>query len=604
MTDNVPRWEQRIRASQLVSFSLLGAPASWARDVADRGVLLSTQSGRAEVYAFDASTAPATLTQITDRPQGTTGAAISPDAAAVFWFDDSAGDEVGRWQRHDLQTREEITLLADSAPTYNAGIHPLSDGGAVLGRLIEDGFELAVADASGNGSVAYSLKEPAQLVDVTPDASHALVAFAPGGDWLHLGMRVVRLSDGEVIAELAKEGRNFEPVGFHPKDSTQVLLCHEPDDRLLPAIWNTASGGVDDILTGLDGDVSARWSNDGAALLLTVLHNARHTLYRLDRESGKVTALPMPPGTASVVSARPDGSVHALMSRSDRPVSLIRAADDAPVQNLVVLDGDEPASTVSATDVFAEGPEGTVHALLYTPPGGSAPHPTVFVVHGGPTGQDYDSWNDMVAAMVDQGYAVVRVNYRGSTGYGARWRDALKLRLGFIELEDITAIRDHLESQGVIDASRVSVAGASWGGYMTLMALGLQPDRWRSGAALVPLADWFIASEDSPPWIKAYDSSLFGASIEDNPDAYRTSSPLTYVDDVAAPVFITAGENDPRCPVRQVDVYVDALRKRDHDVRYERLATGHGMPDLDMKVSEVRQMLDFLQETNPTSGVS
>jgi dipeptidyl aminopeptidase/acylaminoacyl peptidase len=245
-----------------------------------------------------------------------------------------------------------------------------------------------------------------------------------------------------------------------------------------------------------------------------------------------------------------------------------------------------------------------VHALLYTPANVSAPYPTVFAVHGGPTGQDYDSWNDIVAAVVDQGYAVVRVNYRGSTGYGARWRDALHLRLGFIELEDITAIRDHLESQGVIDASRVSVAGASWGGYMTLMALGLQPDRWRSGAALVPLADWFIASEDTPPFIKAYDSSLFGASIEENPDAYRASSPLTYADNVIAPVFITAGENDPRCPVRQVDVYVEALRTRHHDVRYERLDTGHGMPDLDVKVSQVGQMLDFLQETNPTSDVS
>jgi dipeptidyl aminopeptidase/acylaminoacyl peptidase len=225
----------------------------------------------------------------------------------------------------------------------------------------------------------------------------------------------------------------------------------------------------------------------------------------------------------------------------------------------------------------------------------------VFAIHGGPTAQDFDSWNDTIAAYVDLGYAVVRVNYRGSTGYGAAWRDALHRRVGFIELEDISAVRGALESEGIVDPGRVSIAGGSWGGYLTLMALGLQPERWRSGVALVPLADWFTATEDSPPFMKAYDRSLFGAGIEEIPDVYRDSSPLTYAERVTAPVFVTAGENDPRCPVRQVDLYVEALRKRGHDVRYDRLETGHAMPDLDMKVTEIRRVLEFLTETNPSS---
>jgi hypothetical protein len=251
------------------------------------------------VFEFDASSVPTSLTKVTDRPQGTMGAAISPDASAVFWFDDSAGDEVGRWQRHDLQSGAEVTLLPDEPATYGAGIHPLPDGGAVLGRLLDEGFEIAVVDAAGSGRVAYSFGEPAFLVDATTDASLALVGFAPGGDWLHLEARVVRLSDGEVIAELAHEGKNVEAVGFHPNDPSRVLLGHEPDNRVVPMVWNTATGAWDVVVPGLDGYVSSDWSPDGAALLLTVLRDARHTLHRLDLGSGQVTSVPVPTGSVS-----------------------------------------------------------------------------------------------------------------------------------------------------------------------------------------------------------------------------------------------------------------------------------------------------------------
>jgi len=99
--------------------------------------------------------------------------------------------------------------------------------------------------------------------------------------------------------------------------------------------------------------------------------------------------------------------------------------------------------------------------------------------------------------------------------------------------------------------------------------------------------------------MQVFDQSLFGASIVDEPDLYRASSPLTYVDDVVAPLFVTAGENDPRCPVRQIDVYVEALRARGHDVQYDRLKSGHGLYDLDVRVHEVRRVIGFIAATNP-----
>jgi dipeptidyl aminopeptidase/acylaminoacyl peptidase len=193
----------------------------------------------------------------------------------------------------------------------------------------------------------------------------------------------------------------------------------------------------------------------------------------------------------------------------------------------------------------------------------------------------------------------VNVNYRGSTGYGAEWRDALKGRLGFIELEDITAVVDHLVSEGIVDPQRVSIAGGSWGGFVTLMALGTQPERWRSGAALVPVADQIKCAEVSPPFMQAYLDALIGGNMEEARDQYLESSPITYVANVRAPVFVSAGVNDPRCPVEQVDTYVDALKASGGDVYYHRIDTGHAVPDVDTMVHEFELMFDFLLRTNP-----
>ena len=598
----MPRWEQRLRAPQLMSWSLLGRPVSWAERESDRGVVLATVTGRTEVFAFNAKTEPAELTQITDRPLGTIGAAVSPDGSTVFWFDDRAGDELGSWR--SVAEAGEATLLPELSPAYPGGIVALADGRVAVGRLIDVAkggdvaFEIAVAGRDGSGSVVYQSADPAELIAVAGDGSLALLGFAPAGNWLRMGIRVVRLSDRVVVAELLDEGRSLAAVGFHPTNPRLVLFGHERRDNAAPCVWDIVSGQQDDVLTSLKGDVTASWYPDGDALLLSVLHDARHRLFRFDRATGDVTGIETPTGTVHEASARPDGSTHILLSRSDRPPSLIRCHGGRSTE-LMALPGEPPADSVNATDVHVAGPGGRVHALVQVPADRPAPHATVFRPHGGPTAQDFDAWNDLDAAIVDAGYAVVRVNYRGSTGYGAGWRDALHVRLGFIELEDIGAVRDQLEAAGIVDPQWVSIIGASWGGFLTLMALGTQPDRWRSGAAMVPLADQFTSAEDAPSFMLTYDAALMGGTIEEVPDVYRAASPITYVDQVTAPLLITSGENDPRCPVRQVDTYVQRLTDRGHDVQYERLAAGHALSDLDMKVAETRQLLDFLARTMP-----
>ena len=117
------------------------------------------------------------------------------------------------------------------------------------------------------------------------------------------------------------------------------------------------------------------------------------------------------------------------------------------------------------------------------------------------------------------------VNYRGSTGYGREWRDALTGNPGLTELEDIAAVRERVRGRRHRrSAIAWSSAAASWGGYLTLLGLGMQPERWALGVAGVPVADYVAAYEDEMEPLKAYDRALFGASPEEDPERLRASA--------------------------------------------------------------------------------
>jgi dipeptidyl aminopeptidase/acylaminoacyl peptidase len=241
-----------------------------------------------------------------------------------------------------------------------------------------------------------------------------------------------------------------------------------------------------------------------------------------------------------------------------------------------------------------------VHALLRRPAGATGPVPLVVEVHGGPTHHEIDAFGAYPSAWVDHGFALVQVNYRGSTGYGSAWRDALEARVGHVELEDVTAVRDHLVAAGVADPARVVLAGASWGGFLTLLGLGTQPQAWAVGLAGVPVADYVAAYEDEMEALKAFDRSLFGGSPSEVPERYADSSPITYVGRVRAPVLVLAGENDPRCPIRQIENYLARLDELGvpHEVyRYE---AGHGSLVDDERVRQMRLELDFAARHLPT----
>ncbi|MCU1668015.1 MAG: Dipeptidyl aminopeptidase/acylaminoacyl peptidase [Blastococcus sp.] len=585
------RWKARFRAPRV-------SLPDWAQDAPQRSLYASDQSGVVEQYAWDRGTD--THRQVTDRPNGTLMGTLSPDGETIWWFADSDGDEFGVWMTQPFAGGPDSAAVPEVGPAYPAGLE-VGRTMVALGRSTDDGSELWLAPHGAAPRVIYTHADPASVDALTRDDELLVISHSEHGDPRYPALRVLRTADTteeapSVVAEKWDgEGRGLHALEFGPRPGDRRLLVgHERRGREELLLWDVDTGTETEIDLHLPGDVTAGWYPDGSALLVGHDHAARTELYRYDLGTGALEKLDTPPGVVRGATARPDGTVELAWSSSERPPVIRRA--DGPV--VLSVSDHEPPAAYPVEDRWVPGPGGDVHALLVRPEG-EGPFATAFLVHGGPESADDDSYRARRAAYVDAGYAVVHVNYRGSTGYGSAWRDALTGRPGLTELEDIGAVYDALVAEGIVDPRRALISGGSWGGFLTLLALGTQPERWAAGIAEVPVADYLAAYEDEMEGLRAYDRALFGGSPDDVRDVYVRSSPLTYVDAVAAPVLLVAGANDPRCPVRQIDNYLAALDARGKTHEVYRYDAGHGSLVIEETIRQVELALNFALRTVP-----
>ncbi|MEU9608021.1 prolyl oligopeptidase family serine peptidase [Streptomyces sp. NPDC048057] len=589
-----PTWERRFRAPRV-------SLPDWAEDAPDRSLFVSNATGTFELYAWNRATDE--QRQVTDRPNGTTDGVLAPDGATIWWFSDTDGDEFGIWLRQPFGGGPDEPAAPGLDPSYPAGLAIGRQGVAVVGRSTDEhGTTIhVVRDDAPEGPVEiYRHREAAGVGALSHDGTLIAVEHTEHGDAMHSALRVVRL-DGSPVAELddtagGTEELGLEALGFAPVEGdTRLLVGHQRRGRWEPMVWDVATGEQTALAIDLPGDVSADWFPDGSALLIAHSFKARGELWRYDLASSELVRIETPAGSVSGATARPDGSVEYMWSSAALPPQVRSTAGGA------VLDppGARAPESVAVEDAWVEGPGGLIHALVQRPAGTTGPLPTVFEIHGGPTWHDGDAFAAGPAAWVDHGYAVVRVNYRGSTGYGRAWTDALKHRVGLIELEDIDAVRAWAVESGLADPQRLVLSGGSWGGYLTLLGLGTQPDVWALGLAAVPVADYVTAYHDEIEALKALDRTLFGGTPEEVPERFAASSPLTYVDAVRAPVYVSAGVNDPRCPIRQVDNYVDRLAARGAVHEVYRFDAGHGSLVVEERIKQVAQEIAFAAKHLP-----
>ncbi|HEY5435814.1 MAG TPA: prolyl oligopeptidase family serine peptidase [Candidatus Limnocylindrales bacterium] len=598
---NHPRWERRFRAP------ILAFPA-WAADAPDRMVLASTESGSYQLHAWDRATGR--KRQVTRDRVGVLEGRPTRDGTGVIWFRDETGAETGTFVVAPFDEDAVPEPLLEGLPKgWSEGL-AIGRHRSLAAVSTEEGYTVWVSDDGGPVRLLHEHAQPVRLaggwglsgsVDrgaLSADDRVVVLEVMEDGDVLHPSLKAMDASTGETLGLLRDAGLELAGFGFSPlAGDLRMAITHERTGERRPAIWDIATGEVRELVLDLEGAVEpADWWPDASALLLLQLEAGRHRLHRYDLATGEVTAFATEPGSITAAAVRPDGAVWYRGHNGQHPALLLEVGTAAP---LLAAEGPPAPAGRDFEAWWFTNPKGQrVHGFLVHPEG-TGPHPVMMRVHGGPHSLDMDRWAPDVQAHVDAGFLVAMVNYRGSEGFGQAWRDELTGNIGFLELEDVLAGLDDLVGRGLADPSQAVLAGWSWGGYVTLLGLGRHPERWVAGIGGVPVADYVAAYEDEAPILQALDRALFGGSPDEVPGLFAERSPITYVDAVSAPLLILAGENDSRCPIRQVWNYVGRLRARGQDPQVYTYATGHASFDVDERIRQTAIVLDFLARSVP-----
>ena len=582
-----PDWIRRFTAPTL------GFPA-WNDDAPERLAMVGNQEGSWQAWGHDRT--DGSWRRLSDEPVGVESLWVLPDGR-VAWWRDRTGDERGALVAVAFTGGTPEPVFPEvpegwlTGLSFEAGRSALSvevDGKYRVYLVEPDGAtrELAAfARAAGVGSL-----EPGAGGGLSADGTLACIWHSEDGDILHASLRVLDADTGAVVGVIADDGRNLQPAAWSPVPGDQRLaFTSELGDFERPAIWDLSTGRRSDVTIDLPGAVfPVQWWPDGELLVRHEVEG-RAQLLRLDPATGATTALTELVGDIDASGLRPDGQVWYRISDSVHPVRLVDTGGTIVAQAPGAV---APAGRAYASRFAANQHGDRIHMFVVTPEG-EGPFPTVLNIHGGPEWHERDRFDPETQAFVDSGYAVALVNYRGSTGYGVAFREALIGRVCLAESEDILACLDALIADGTTDPTRAYWSGWSWGGCLACFHAGAHPDRFRAIFAGIPAGDFVAAHWASAPELQAWDDAVYGGSPDEVPGSYRQSDPMTYVENVTAPVLVIAGDHDPRCPIEGVTPWVEAVRAHGGSVEVHTYNAGHHTNSMADQVTHMRWVLDF-----------
>ncbi|MCZ2355272.1 MAG: S9 family peptidase [Bacteroidia bacterium] len=242
----------------------------------------------------------------------------------------------------------------------------------------------------------------------------------------------------------------------------------------------------------------------------------------------------------------------------------------------------------------------TIHGYLTLPLGIEAKNlPVVINPHGGPWYRDSWGFNNEVQFLANRGYAVLQMNFRGSTGYGRKFWEASFKQWGKTMQNDITDGVEWLIKEGIADKDRVAIYGASYGGYATLAGITFTPDLYVAAIDYVGVSNLFTLLNTIPPYWKPYLEQFHEMVGDPKKDSLLLAeiSPALHADKIKTPLFIAQGANDPRVNKAESDQMVEALKKRGIDIEYMvKNDEGHGFYNQDNQYDFYNAMEKFLDK--------
>ncbi|MNS32886.1 Prolyl tripeptidyl peptidase precursor [compost metagenome] len=481
-----------------------------------------------------------------------------------------------------------------------------------------DGFQLAYAARQANRSSDNIMLRDLRTGDIrqlTDEQQTGLqwlpAAFSRDGEVLIVNRYDFSFAFGEVFAVEAATGRmtQLTPTGRYGHgsdisgDGRYVALAVETEGGVRQAAILDRNTGEQRLLDpGAWEQRTIAFSPDGKSLLYVTNLDGQEVVSLYDVASDAHRRLPLPEGVNSQAgyistspSFSPDGR-YVLFPHSSGSTPQDYWTFDLTTglaARMTRLNNLEAQTLPRTSIVHYPSADGTlISAVLWTPYNlerdGRAP--AVIISHGGPTGQQMDSFERLAAALASRGYMVLSPNFRGSTGYGQAFTKANYLDLGGGDLEDVVAGVAFLKQTGYVDPRKVGIAGGSYGGYMTLIALAKKPEVFAAGVDMFGIVNWRTMWERGAPQNRRYQEGLVGIP-DDHPEVYDSASPLTRLDQVRAPLLVLHGENDPLVPAHESRQVVDFLEARGRVVEahfYE--GEGHGF-------AQPANQIDSLQRT-------
>ncbi len=240
----------------------------------------------------------------------------------------------------------------------------------------------------------------------------------------------------------------------------------------------------------------------------------------------------------------------------------------------------------------------TINGYLTLPPGIEPENlPVVINPHGGPWHRDVWGYNQEIQLLANRGFAVLQMNFRGSTGYGRKFWEASFKQWGKKMQDDITDGVNWLIDQGIADPDKIAIYGASYGGYATLAGVTFTPDLYRAAVDYVGVSNLFTFLKTIPPYWKPYLDMMY--EMVGHPDKDKEyleeASPVFHVDKIKTPLYVVQGANDPRVNIDEADQIVRTLRQKKVDVPYlVKYDEGHGFRKEENRFEFYKSMLGFL----------
>jgi dipeptidyl aminopeptidase/acylaminoacyl peptidase len=368
----------------------------------------------------------------------------------------------------------------------------------------------------------------------------------------------------------------------------------------------TLDGHVDTLVTpdwDVEGFVQTR---DGSVAVWVVNEDGASVPYVAPAEAlgtpSSAVRVSVPDGVLGAFDVTPDGStIVGLWGTGTRPTDLVRI--DVATGALVHLTDSRPPALLNTAPVapvavdFPTHDERRIPAWLYQPTG-DGPHPVVLSIHGGPESQERAEYmySGLYQYLLANGVGVFAPNVRGSTGYGVSYQKLIHRDWGGDELGDFERAVAYLRSLHWVDADRIAVFGGSFGGFATLSCVSRLPDLFAAGVSIVGPSNLVTLTRSVPPTWRPLMASWVG-DPEDDYDFLMQRSPITYAEQIVAPLMVIQGANDPRVVQAESDQIVEALRARGVEVRYDVYGDeGHGFTKRANEIKAIGDVAEFLVE--------